>query len=169
MKHFAQLIDSAAGLVDAAAERSWSIHRGSLDAGVFKAAAIVSIGATLAILRSIIIVIVTDSCSRTTSLALARASIAQICSQLRLLHKLSNQVERSLVDHCQVEAAVGRIRKRSVDVEHRRYIDQLQVAGFLDLASGIFHADVVLFTKLVNHTTSNFALKGVGTYLVRTE
>ena len=51
-------------------------------------------------------------------MTLARASVAQICSQLRLLHKLCNQVERSLVDHRQVEAAVGRIRKRAIDVEH---------------------------------------------------
>ena len=92
LKHFAQLIDSAAGLVDAAVERRWSMHRGGLDAWVVQAAAIVTVAAALAIVRSIVIVVVADGRSRPGGLAFAWASIAQVRCQLRLLDKLGNEV-----------------------------------------------------------------------------
>ena len=74
-----------------------------------------------------------------------------------------------LVDHRKVQAAVSRIRERTIYVEHGGHVDQLQVAGSLEFASGLFLADVVLFTKLVNHAALHVAAEEVGADLVRAE
>ena len=83
------------------------------------------------------------------------ALIAQIGRKLCFVTKFGHFVQSSMVDHCHIQRTICRITQSTIDITGRWYINQLDIATFLQSLGCFLHRylKLMLLSHLVLNST----------------